>query len=140
MTEHKFYGIKPEFLTNDFIAGFIVGEGTFYWTKYGNKKIPVFALRVHIRDFDLLINIKYSLGLREKVYEYVNNGRHAAFLIVRSFESLKKIIETIYPHLTGHKKIQFVQWFHGFGQKDLDERYKTIYRIFKQKFPELYLL
>lgn len=138
MSENEFYGVKQELLSPDFIAGLVVGEGTFYWTKYRNKKIPVFALRMHIRDFDLLINIKCSLNLKETVYEYTNNGRHAAFLIVRSFESIKKVIEKIYPGLTGHKRIQFIQWFKGFKDEDLDRRYKTIYNIFKYKFPELY--
>ncbi len=68
--EHEFYGVKPEILSKDFIAGLIVGEGTFYWTKNGSHKIPVFALRMHIRDFDLILNFKYSLGVKEKVYEY----------------------------------------------------------------------
>src|SRR3989338_7328460 len=139
LTEHSFYGIRPELLSKDFIAGLVVGEGTFYWTKsVDNKKIPVFALRMHVRDFDLLINVKYSLDLKEKVYEYTHNSRHYAFLIIRNFESMKKVIEEMYPRLTGYKKIQFVEWFNCFEDKHLDERYKTIYRIFKFKFPELY--
>ena len=40
LTEHSFYGIRPELLSKDFIAGLVVGEGTFYWTKSAdNKKI-----------------------------------------------------------------------------------------------------
>lgn len=137
--EHDFYGVKPELLSYDFIAGLIVGEGTFYWTKYGKHKIPVFALRFHIRDFDLLVNVKYSLGITENIYEYTHNRRHSAFLIIRNFHGLIKIIESIYPKLTGHKKIQFINWFSMFKDNELEPRYQTIYHIFREKFPELYL-
>ena len=136
--EHKFYGVEPEILSKDFIAGLIVGEGTFYWTKNDSYKIPVFALRMHIRDFDLILNFKYSLGVKEKVYEYNHNKRHYAFLILRSFESLKKLIEDIYPRLAGYKKHQFQECFMGFKDTSLAPRYTAIYNIFKNKFPELY--
>ena len=140
LDEHKFYGVKPELLSLDFIAGLIVGEGTFYWDKHKSNKyiIPVFALRFHIRDFDLLINVKYSLGLSERVYEYTHGGRHYAFLIVRSFDGLKRIIENIYPRLTGYKKEQFSKWFHRFNDKDIKKINGSLYEIFRSKFPELY--
>ena len=136
--EHHDYGIKPELLSLDFIAGLIVGEGTFYWTtvKKTNKKIPVFALRMHIRDFELLTNVKYSLGVQEKVYEYQHGGRHYSFLILRSYASIRKIIKDIYPRLTGYKKLQFLKWFKGFKDSD---RFESIYYIFKSIFPELYM-
>ena len=136
LEEHKLYGIKPETLSKDFIAGLIVGEGTFYWTKNGSKKTPAFALRMHIRDFDLIVNIKYSLGIKEKVYEYYHNDRHYAFLIVRNFESIRTIINDIYPRLSGYKKLQFIEWFKGFKDENAEERYQVIYNIFKSKFPE----
>lgn len=139
--EHDFYGIKPELFSYDFIAGLIVGEGTFYWTKdkIRGESVPVFALRLHIRDFDLIVNVKYSLGLKkEKVYEYTHNGRHYGFLIVRNFDGLKRIIEIIYPRLAGHKRVQFVEWFKKFKDENMKNSCKAIYNIFRQKFPELY--
>lgn len=140
MEDHKFYGITPELLSNDFIAGLIVGEGTFFWTTNKNslKKIPAFALKFHIRDFDLLINVKYSLKLEEKIHEYTHKNRHYAFLIVRSFYGLRRIIEDIYPHLSGHKKIQFIEWFKKFGDENARSQDRSIYNVFKLKFPELY--
>lgn len=140
--EHEIYGVKPELFSMDFVAGLIVGEGTFYWTrdsKNSNRNIPSFALRMHIRDFDLLINVKYSLGIRDKVHEYTHNNRHYALLIVRSFESLRKIIESIYPRLTGYKKSQFHIWFKKFGDETKEVNNRAIYSIFKNKFPELYM-
>jgi len=86
-------GVEKMELSLDFIAGLIVGEGTFYWTKiaYGYKR-PVFALRMHVRDFDLVANVRDSLGVtREKVYEYTHNNRHYAFLIVRDIDDIKDI-------------------------------------------------
>lgn len=138
--EHSFYGVNPELLSKDFIACLIVGEGTFYWTtdSVSSNKIPAFALRFHIRDFDLLINVKYFLGLKERVYEYNHGGRHYAFLIVRSIEGLKKIIEDIYPLLSGYKKIQFVEWFKRFGAVERKPRDVALYNIFRSRFPELY--
>ena len=138
--EHDFYGVTPELLTKEFITGLIVGEGTFYWTSDRStaKKIPVFALRFHIRDFDLLLNVKYSLGLKERVYEYNHGGRHYAFLIVRSFEGLRRLIEDIYPLLSGYKKIQFIEWFQKFNHENMRPQDRAVYNIFKLRFPSLY--
>lgn len=138
--QQRFFGINPEKLSNEFIAGLIVGEGSFYWTYSKTSRINVacFALKMQIRDFDLLVNVGYSLGLDDKIYEYNHNSRHYAFLIVRDFEGLRKIISDIYPFLSGYKKIQFVEWFHGFEKDRTKEWYGTIYNIFKNRFPELH--
>src|SRR3989344_2576056 len=131
---YKHYGVERQDLSYDFIAGLITGEGTFYWTKNkGTKKTPAFALRMHIRDFDLLVNVRYSLGLKERVYEYIHNGRHYAFLFARSFDSLRKVIDNIYPKLGGYKRLQFIEWFQKFNDETLEARYITIYNIYKVK-------
>ena len=134
-------GVEKMELSLDFIAVLIVGEGTCYWTKiaYGYKR-PVFALRMHVRDFDLVANVRDSLGVtREKVYEYTHNNRHYAFLIVRDIDDIKDIIiPSLWPRLTGYKKEQFKEWFHIFGSADAHPQFRFIYDVFKTKFPELY--
>lgn len=137
--EHKLFGIKEELLNSDFIAGIIVGHGSFYWTKAGSKMVPCFALKMQINEFDLLVNIKYSLGLHERVYEYQNSGRHFGLLLVRSFAGLRIMIEQIYPKLRGHKRKQFAEWFKGFEGEGISEKSRAIRSIYKNEFPELYL-
>ncbi len=141
--EHSYYGVPPAILSNEFIAGLIVGEGSFFWTTNKRKdkriRIPVFSIGFHIRDFDLVVNIKYSLGLKDRVYEYYHNNRHYVRFLVRDFEGLRKIIINIYPYLAGYKKLQFIEWFKELGKEDVPERYQSLYHIFKNKFPELYI-
>ncbi|OHA01561.1 MAG: hypothetical protein A3C11_02390 [Candidatus Sungbacteria bacterium RIFCSPHIGHO2_02_FULL_49_12] len=134
-------GVKHENLSIDFIAGLIVGEGTFYWTKTKDGyKLPGFGLKMHIRDYDLVTDVRDSLGLtNEKVYEYRHDNRHFAFLIVRSVPSLKNvIIPLLWPRLSGYKKRQFTAWFRRFDEDDTHPGYRFFFHAFKQKFPELY--
>ena len=125
----------------DFIAGLIVGEGSFYWTKRGDsgRKIPAFSLRMHVRDKELVTAVRDNLAPTEKIYEYKHNGRHYVMLIVRNPGDIKnKIIPILYPRLCGYKKKQFIEWFHGFRDEDTAESHRFIFNIFKKQFPELY--
>ena len=133
-------GVKREKLSIDFIAGLIVGEGYFYWTKdSGGRNKPGFGIRMHIRDFDLLMNVRDSLYLDERVYEYTHNNRHYAMLLIRDVADLKnKIIPTIGPKLTGYKREQFIKWFRQFKAPDTHPGYQFIGNIFKQSLPWLY--
>lgn len=129
---------KPDMLNLDFIAGLIVGEGTFYWTKAPQGKIPAFALRMHIRDKELVVAVRDSLGLKERIYEYTHNNRHYVFLLVRNIGSLKNVvIPLIYPRLAGYKKQQFIEWFDKFYDSDVAEGYKFFPNALRRQFPEL---
>lgn len=130
-----------EFNLLDFIAGLIVGEGSFYWTKNKTtgEKTPAFSLRMHVRDKELVEMVRYTLTYKEKVYEYQHAGRHYVMLIVRNPGDLKnKVIPLIYPRLLGYKKQQFVEWFKQFSDIDVPENYRFIFNVFKRKFPQLY--
>jgi len=130
--------VKRETLSLDFIAGLVVGEGTFYWTKTHLGRIPVFALRFHVRDRELLTAVKDSLGLKEKIYEYTHNHRHYVFLIVRNIGSLKNIIiPLIYPRLAGYKKQQFQEWFKGFYDPECRDGFRFFPNALRRRFPEL---
>ena len=64
MVEH------PEEISNEYVRGLVEGEGTFTFSPSGNKKIPVFCLKMHVRDKNLLELVRNKLGLKNKVYEY----------------------------------------------------------------------
>lgn len=127
-----------EKLPLEFIAGLVVGEGTFCWTKSPRGKLPTFALRMHARDKELVEAARDSLGLREKVYEYTHGGRHYATLIVRNIGSLKNnIIPLLYPRLVGYKRQQFLEWFQGFFRPETAEGFRFFPNALRRRFPEL---
>lgn len=131
-------------LTNDFIIGLIVGEGTFTFTTTGNKifeeakKIPAFQLRMHARDKALVAAVRDALKLKDnKIYEYTHNKRHYAMLIVRNIGDIKNIIiPFFYKNLKGYKKDQFNQWLEDFNKPDVADCYKFIYRLYKNGYYE----
>ena len=130
--------VKRETLSLDFIAGLIVGEGTFYWTRAPSGKIPGFGLRMHVRDKWLVTAVRDTLGLKKRVYEYIHNNRHYAFLIVREIGSLKNIIiPLIYPRLAGYKRLQFLEWFQGFYNPEAAEGYQFFPNALRRQFPDL---
>jgi hypothetical protein len=125
-------------LSHDFIAGLIVGEGTFYWTKSGSGRVPAFAIRLHVRDKELITAVRDSLGLRERIYEYTHNNRHYVMLIVRNIGSLKNvIIPIIYPRLAGYKRLQFLRWFREFFSPDIAPAFAFFPNALRHRFPEL---
>ncbi|MBI3627571.1 MAG: hypothetical protein HY220_02385 [Candidatus Sungbacteria bacterium] len=134
-------GVTRETLSLDFVAGLVVGEGTFYWTMAGDGyKRPVFCLKMPIRDYNLVMDVRDSLGLTsEKVYEYHHGGRHYAMLIVRNIGSLKNIvIPLLWPKLSGYKKRQFQWWFKQFKSSATNPSYRFFHDAFRLKFPDLY--
>lgn len=129
-------------LTKDFIAGLIVGEGTFCFTTTGNKlfeetrKIPTFQLRMHVRDKKLVTAVRDMMNLKEnKIYEYTHNNRHYAMLIIRNIGDIKNIIiPFFYKNLKGYKRKQFYQWLEDFNKLEVAECYKFIYRLYKNGY------
>ncbi len=100
----------------DYIAGLIDGEGCFSWTFQNHKDwVPIFSIKMHIRDKELLQNIAFSLRLDNTIHEYTHQNRHYAQLIVRDRESLLfKIVPAVYRRLHGYKKIQLEHWLKEF--------------------------
>lgn len=129
-------------LSYNFIAGLIVGEGCFSWdtrsdTILGRKrKVPVFALRMHVRDKWLVTAARDTMNLEgNKIYEYTHNNRHYIMLIVRNIGDIKNIvIPFFYKRLRGYKREQFFQWLEDFGKSEVSEGYKFIYRLYKNGY------
>jgi hypothetical protein len=134
-------------LTNDYIRGLIDGEGSFTFST--NKKsdgtsikIPVFQLKMHIRDKDLVEGIRDYLGLGNKIYIYHHPGKDGynrgptATLMVRDFGSLKNIIiPFFYERLAGHKAIQFDEWLEKIQHDPMvPESYSLLYRLHRSGF------
>lgn len=134
-------------LTNDYIRGLIDGEGCFTFSTNKNydgtsRKIPVFQLKMHIRDKDLIEGVRDHLGLKNKVYIYHHPGKDGynrgptAMLMVRDFGSLKNIIiPFFYERLVGHKAIQFDKWLEKIRNDPMvPESYSLLYRLHKSGF------
>lgn len=131
-------------LPYDYIRGLVEGEGTFTFSsaKKLRRKVPAFALKMHIRDKLLLEEVKDTLGLRNKVYEY-NHQRNdgikrgpQAMLIVREIDQLKNIIVPFfYKQLRGNKRKQFNDWVFKIGNDpEVPVSYKVIYQSYKNGF------
>jgi len=111
--------IQDKKLSYEYIRGLTEGEGTFTFSTSHKlrRKVPAFALRMHVRDKGLLEIVRDSMGLKNKIYEYDykrNDGYKRgpqAILIVREFGQLKNIIVPFfYKRLKGNKGKQFNDW------------------------------
>ena len=135
-------------MSYEYIRGLIDGEGCFtFCTVDDNKKqeklkIPTFALRMHVRDEELIRNVRNTLKLKDRVHVYHYPGKDGAnrgpqaFIMVRSFGSLKNIIIPLfYKKLHGHKGVQFMAWLEKIGADPLvPESYRLLYRLHKSGF------
>jgi len=109
-----------ERVTDDYIRGLIEGEGYFGVDRRKNgNELPTFVLKMHVRDKELIEAIHDYLGINNTVYEYKNQGRHFAMLIVRDIPTLKnKIVPLFNKKLLGHKGTQFDWWLKYFPYLD----------------------
>ncbi|MBI2623286.1 MAG: hypothetical protein HYW65_01800 [Candidatus Liptonbacteria bacterium] len=129
-------------LSYEYIRGVVEGEGCFTFSKSNGRKIPAFAIRMHIRDKSLICAIRDTLGLRNKVYVYDYQAKDRierapqATLIVREFGQLKNIIVPFfYKRLRGNKRNQFELWLEKIGNDpSVPESFKFIYKIYKAGF------
>ena len=131
-------------LPYDYIRGLVEGEGTFTFStrKKFHTKIPAFAVKMHVRDKELLEMVRDTLGLKNKVYEYNHQGKDGhvrgpqAMLIVREIGQLKNIIVPFfYKRLYGNKGKQFGEWLEKIGSdQEVSETFKFIHKIYKAGF------
>lgn len=107
-------------MTDDYIRGLIEGEGYFgVQRNRGGTEIPVFILKMHVRDKELIEAIRDYLNISNIVYEYKNQGRHFAMFAVRDISSLKnKIVPLFKGKLLGYKGTQFDRWLKYFSYLD----------------------
>lgn len=109
----------------DFIAGLVVGEGSFMWIKQNKQIVPVFQLKMHYRERPLFELIVKKLGLKEKIHEYTHQKRHYVLIIVRRRSTIEKIIiPTFENRLYGIKAAQFYLW----REKYFEEKFNFSYR------------
>ncbi len=132
-------------LSYEYIRGLVEGEGCFTFypgfrkTDGRKSKLPAFVIAMHERDLDLLILIKNTLQLRNKIYfrnpptkDGHKKGR-TVVLVVREFDQLKDIIIPLfYKKLKGNKGKQFMEWLERIGNDpDVSNRFKSLYRLYK---------
>jgi hypothetical protein len=123
-------------ITYEYIRGLIEGEGSFtFSTNYSiGRKIPAFELRMHVRDKEMIENIRDILKLKNNVYVYhypAGNRGPQAMLIVREFGSLKNVIIPLcYKKLKGNKGIQFSAWLEKIENDPMVPKlYKFLYKF-----------
>lgn len=109
----------------DFIAGLIVGEGSFLWTKQQNTKIPVFQLKMPANEKPLFDLIRNKLCLKETVHEYNHKNRHYVLLLIRKRTTIENIlIPALEGRLFGQKKEKFDKWKDDYFNNKLNFIYK----------------
>ena len=137
----------PKKLSYEYIRGLVEGEGCFTLHTIGpsnqKRKIAAFVIGMSARDKDLLISVRDTLGLRNKVYEYKPRIRSdgykrlgMAILCVRDIGQIKNIIVPFfYKRLHGNKGIQFEKWLEDIGSDPLvSNGHKFIHKIYKAGF------
>ncbi len=146
----------PEKLSDSFILGLVVGEGCFTFStnttidanrKKSLRRIPAFSIGMHERDYELLIKVRDSMGLKNKVYKFKSsvgdgyNRGDKAILIVREFYQLKNIVIPFFNgRLEGYKEKQFKEWIEKIGSDEsVPFHFKKLYWIHKAGFYDDYL-
>ncbi len=147
-------------LTNEFIRGFIEGEGCFTFHsntlirngKTSKKKTPAFSIQLNERDKELLYAIRDYLKIKNRIYNYrggsltikTSNGDKVyirgrkVMLVVRDLGSLKNtIIPFFYKKLRGYKSLQFIDWLENIGRdNEVQKSFKILYELYKSGFYE----
>ena len=108
-------------LPKEYILGLIEGEGSFTNDRSSDGKTrPMFSLKMHVRDKDLVNSVMETMGLytehNHKVYEYKHSGRHYVFMVIRDLYCLKnKIVPFFKGNLFGYKGKEFEYWLKKFS-------------------------
>lgn len=109
----------------DFIAGLVVKEGSFLWVKQKQHLVPVFQIKVPIKEFALLELIKEKLSLSENIHKYSYRDKTFGLLLVRKRSTIEHtIIPAFDGRLFGAKKVQFDSWKDLYYQRKLNFLYK----------------
>lgn len=109
----------------DFIAGLVVKEGSFLWVKQKQYLIPVFQIKVPLKEITLLELIKEKLSLSENIHKYNYKDKTFGLLLVRKRSSIENIIIPVFDgRLFGTKKTQFESWKDLYYQRKLNFLYK----------------
>ncbi|MBI5220492.1 MAG: LAGLIDADG family homing endonuclease [Candidatus Liptonbacteria bacterium] len=139
---------KRATLGYDYVRGLAEGEGTFTFSSFTNKltgecrKVPAFAIKMHVRDKVLLEKVRDILGITNKIYVYNHQGKDGyirgpqAMLIIREYGTLKNIIiPFFYGKLYGNKANQFEAWLERIGDDpSIPKSYKLLYQLYKSGF------
>ena len=98
-------------LTEDHIAGIVSMHGSFLWVKQNSGKIPVFQLKLHSKEANLLKQIKEKLGINEKIHSYSHSNRNYVILLIRKrWVIINKLIPVFDNRLCGSKKAVYDEW------------------------------
>lgn len=109
----------------DFIAGLVVKDGSFLWVKQKQYLVPVFQIKIPIKEINLLELIKEKLCLSEKIHRYNYQDRAFGLLLVRKRSSIENIIIPAFDgRLLGVKKEQFELWKNLYYQRKLNFLYR----------------
>jgi hypothetical protein len=109
--EHYSMPQSPTDDSIDFIAGIISVSGSFFWTKRGNTKSPIFQIKLQSADKELLEIVQTGFNLSEKIYEYRYGNRQSATILVRSRDTIiNVIIPVLNGRLHGKAAAQFDLW------------------------------
>ena len=138
--------IEKEPLSYEYIRGLIEVRGSFTFStktrrlsngEVKRSKIPAFIIKMHEKDEALLLRVRNTLDLPNKVYNYQQstkdgyNRSRKTFLIVREIGSLKNIIiPLLYNRLIGYKRVQFDEWLEKIRSDSMvPENYDILYRL-----------
>ena len=106
-------------LNKEFICGFISAEGCFsiVYHKRQSRFVPVFEVRVHFKNREILELIRDGIGLEEhRIHEYKRGKTHYLGLIIRRRSAIQDILIPYFTnYLHGAKKDQFEEWKNFIG-------------------------
>ncbi len=128
-------------LSINYICGLIEGEGCFTFSKNRTQTIPAFSIALNEENEELLIRIKNTLGLKNKIYKYgpyTKDGfcrKNRVILIIRDSDQLQNIVPLFYKGLKGHKKRQIILWIEKIKSDPMvPQRFKNIINVSRETF------
>jgi hypothetical protein len=117
---------------NDFICGFVAGEGSFSTNKSKDRNRYVFSISLADVDAEILHKIEDYLGVGN-VYEYDSREEHWEDTAQYQVQCADEIYNVIIPFFEEnnlrdtHKQEQYIEWRDGFLEYfDLTERFKCL--------------
>ena len=95
--------------------------------KNGTRSIPVFQIKTSVENMELLEQIRNSLEIPKKIYQYKHGDHAYALLLIRDRYTLdKKLVPILDGRIVGEKSVRYELWKSELEQLRRGWKYRNI--------------